>query len=93
MKHKFGDTPSDICDCSNGSETLEHYLLKCTNYTNARHDLMQSINPLLIAKRLLLMHELSKVKLLIYGHDTFSLVENKAILNATIKYINDTERF
>ena len=92
-KHNFRDTPYDVCDCSNGSETLEHYLLKCSHYTNARQDLLQSLNPLLIAKNLLLLHELSKVKLLLYGDTTFSLVENKTILKATIKYINDTERF
>ena len=54
---------------------------------------MQSLNPLLVPKNLLLLEELSKVKLLLYGHETFSLADNKIILIAAIKYINDTERF
>jgi len=72
---------------------LEHYFLRCSNYTNARQDHEQSLNPLLVAKNLILLDELSKVKLLLYGHETLSPADNKIILKATIKYINDTERF
>ena len=92
-KHNFRDTPSDACDCLNGYETSEHYLLKCRNFNNKRRDLMTSINPLLIAKNMQFLDDLSKVKLLLYGHETFSDIENKAIIKATITYIKDTDRF
>ena len=32
-------------------------------------------------------------KVYLYGHDSISDVENKAILSATIKFIKDTNRF
>ena len=92
-KHNFRDTPSDLCDCCNGSETSEHYFLKCKNFNTERRDLMLSINPLLIAKNLLLLNDFAKVKLLLYGHEFFTNAENKITLEATIRYIYDTERF
>ena len=91
--HKFRDTPSDMCACQTSAETTQHYLLDCNNYTEVRKDLFLEINPILVSKGLLNLQNDLLTKLLLYGNDALSDVDNKAVLNATIQFIHKSTRF
>ena len=88
----FKDTPSDICSCHVSSETTEHFLIHCGLYTVARHAMLQVINPILASNGLHLQNELL-ANLLLYGNDALTFDENKAVLTATLKFIQKSTRF
>jgi len=45
--YKTGSSSSPICDCGSGeSETTEHFLLRCSNYTAARKVMFEKIEAL-----------------------------------------------
>jgi hypothetical protein len=75
---------TDQCDCNNGAETIEHFLLECTSYNVQRRKLfyhLRNINLLLTAETL------------IKGNENLSATDNNKIIMATIEYINETARF
>ena len=92
-RHNFIDTPSDICDCTLDVETTRHFLLVCPLYSTQRDTLMETINPLLILNDLEEITEVNLVKLLLYGHDSFNLFENKIVIKATIQYLKGSGLF
>ena len=94
-RHKFLDTPSDICCCRTGIETTEHFLLKCPMFSGHRANLLSKISPIINSK---LQNEQpvtdsSLAKIILYGNEYFTHHENNSILNATINYILSTDRF
>ena len=74
------------------AETTEHFLIHCGLYTVQRHDMFQVINPILASNGLHLQNELLVIFLL-YGNDALTFDENKAVLNATLKFIQKSARF
>ena len=52
-----------------------------------------SSNPLLILNDLEEITDVNLVKLLLYGHVSFNLFENKTVIKATIQYLKDSEHF
>ena len=55
--------------------------------------MFQVINPIFESKGLHLPNDDLFAKTLLYGHDTFNVDENKAVLTATLKFIQDSIRF
>ena len=92
-RFNFRDTPTDTCTCSSNSETSQHYLLHCVNFSNERETLMRSITPILNTKGLSSLNDCAKVKLLLYGDDSLSRDVNSIILKATLQFFHDSERF
>ena len=90
-RHNFRDTRSDVCSCLCASETTKHYLTRCTNFSNERKILMDSISPTLMANHVPMVDNSSIVKCLLYGD--VSLPPDSVILKATLKFMDDTERF
>src|SRR5213075_21847 len=41
--HRFKRADSPYCDCGDGKETVEHYLLECPMYTEARNMLRRNV--------------------------------------------------
>src|SRR5947207_12209728 len=41
--HRFKRTESPYCECGDGKETVEHFLLECTLYTAARNVLRRNV--------------------------------------------------
>ena len=91
--HNFEDTPTDTCRCQADSETTAHFLFICNLYTEVRNNLLQVIIPLFESRSLVFRNDTLREKFCLYGHDTFSFDENKAVINATLKYIHDSRRF
>ena len=90
--HKFKDTPTDLCLCQMSAETTEHFLIQCDRYTDVRNNLFQEINPILISNGLHVPNNML-VKFLLYGDNSISIDDNKAVLTATLKFILKSTRF
>ena len=94
-RHNFLDTPCGFCSCGTGTESTEHFLLKCPLFTAPRKKLFETAD-LFIEGKLSRMHTLensSLIEILLYGHESLNPYQNKGVLNATIDYIRKTERF
>ena len=90
-RHNFIDTPSDICHCTQGIENVNHFLFECPFYAVQRATLAGSVIQILLENNL--NHLGNQVRLYLYGHKSLNDANNKEILQSTIKYIKDTERF
>ena len=91
-RHKFIDTPSDLCHCLKSSETTEHFLLECSLFDAHRRDLINLLENISFTR----MENISpkdKVQLLLYGHESFNPHENRTLLNTTINFIRKSGRF
>ena len=91
-KHNFKDISSNKCDICNLPETIEHYFLHCTRFENERRKLFDYIFTLDITNFDQLKSEI-KTKLLLYGDMSFNDLVNKSLIEAAIRFIDDTERF
>ena len=89
--HKFLDTPSGKCITCNHTENLEHFFLYCTRFIVPKDLLFTSIKSLKINFELLEPRD--KTKFLLYGDSSLDLASNKLLLEATLKFVADAERF
>ena len=90
-RHNFVDTPDDWCNCHCAPESISHYLLSCNLHDIARRVLHDSVMCILVPNNL---QDLSQdPKFYLYGHSSLSLLENKTVLLATIKFFKDSKRF
>ena len=90
-RHNFIDTPVDWCDCHCAPEDTTHFLFHCSFFRGPRQNLYDTFLNILNAK--MIGHLSSDVSLYLYGHSLLTCAENKQILLATIRYINETGRF
>ena len=81
-----------ICACASGPETTLHFLLSCPMFSTHRVKLLETINPFLISKNLELDSS-ALCKVLLYGNKVFNPSQNKTILEATLEFIRNSERF
>ena len=93
FKHNFQDTVNPMCSINDGIEDTEHFLLLCNSFTEQRHDLLAGVNDLLEAYGYSEALDNNILQLLLYGNKNFPLEANRLILNATMNYIFETERF
>ena len=71
--HRFHITDDSTCECGEGEETVEHYLLQCEKYDRQRDRLRRKVG--------------------IEGMRTEKLLGDLKLIQHTIKYIEETERF
>ena len=89
--HNFSDTPSSKCVVCNRTENLEHFLLHCSRFATARVTLFNVARTLNVVFEN--MQDKDKTKLLLYGDIAFSLATNKSLLEATLSFLRETNRF
>ena len=76
-----------------GVEDMEHFLLLCHAYDEERCDLLGSVNAILRQYGLTNLINENLLQILLYGHEKVSCDLNTKILEATLKYIQASERF
>ena len=91
FRHKFIDTPSDVCTCRSGSESTTHFLLCCPIFNAHRERLMELVQP--IGELIPNFDDLDLSEILLYGSKELSQAQNHEILKATLTYIRETGRF
>ena len=92
FRHNFADTVDPFCNCRNNSiETTQHFLMHCSDYSNDRLVMFNSLLQLDIS--LLPLKPKTLFTTLLFGDSKFSQNQNHDILSITVKFIQDTGRF
>ena len=87
---KFQSCINLLCSCSYELESTTHFLLHCHHFSNIRSNLLNRINEVLGSNNNLSDCTLVKV---LFLDQNYTQMENSYIINATIKYLVDSERF
>ena len=90
FKHGFLDAIHPLCSCSTGIENTVHYFLYCPKFSTARHIFLNEIA--IVNRSTIDQDEIKIIQTFLYGNPTYS-VNDKLILDASIKYILETKRF
>ena len=93
FKHNFQDTVNPMCSINDGIEDTEHFLLLCNSFTEQRHDLLAGVNDVLEAYGYSKAPDNNILQLFLHGNKNLPLEANRLILNATMNYIFEIERF
>ena len=91
FRHNFADCVNPLCSCSIEPETTLHFFLHCHNFLNIRRKLFDKIK--LLDETLLQLNDESLLTVLLFGSKIYNEQVNVQILNASIDYIIDSDRF
>ena len=91
FRHNFQDTLNPICNCGENIESSCHYLLHCSLYTNERLAFRNDVQD--IYDSILELNDSHIVEVLLHGKKFLYFSSNANILNATIDFLLNTERF
>ena len=91
FSHSFQDCLYPLCSCSLQIEDTSHYLLHCQHFSNHCYDLMKNVKS--IIRNFEFLTGNSRIDILLYGDSQFDENKNKIILEATINYLKNPERF
>ena len=105
-KHGFLDAIDPLCTCRTVIENTVYYFLHCPNFSNLRNTFLSEISR--TDRSIIDYDEIKIIQTFIYGNLTYSFNNNQlinnnklilvinnntVILDASIKYIWETERF
>ena len=91
FNHNFQCCVNPLCSCSLAVESTKHFFLHCHHYSGIRVSLLNDVKS--IKGSILNLSDDSLVLLLLYGDSNLNDNENSIILNATIKFLIESERF
>ena len=91
FKHSFLDAVDPHCSCSTSIENTVHYFLHCPNFSTARNTFLNEIAT--VDRSIIDQDEIKIIRTLLYGNSTYSVSDNRLILDASIKCILETKRF
>ena len=91
FRHNFADCVNLLCSCTIKPETTLHFFLHCRNFLNIRRKLFDEIK--LLDETLLQLNDESLLGVLLFGSKIYNKQVNVQILNASIDYIIDSDRF
>ena len=91
FRHNFADCVNPLCSCSIKPKTAINFFLHCHNFLNIRRKLFDKIK--LLDETLLQLNDESLLTVLLFGSKIYNEQVNVQILNASIDYIIDSDRF
>lgn len=92
FKHNFQDSINPLCSCGTELESTEHFLLRCQIFALSRKRLFESLSNIDPSITGLSKTRLSRI--LLYGDSSlFNFVQNSQIINSSITFLIDSERF
>ena len=91
FRHNFQECINPLCSCSLETENTSHYLLHCHHFSQNCIDLMNSVNS--VFENFDILSDNIKTDVLLYGDPRLDGESNKIILEASISYIETSERF
>ena len=91
FRHDFQDYLNPLCLCNFEIEDTTHYLLHCQYFSEHRINLINSVNS--VFDNFESFSDNNKRDILLYGDRRFDTNKNKIILESTITYIKNTDRF
>ena len=93
FRHNFNDTLNPVCPINDGVEDTEHFLLHCHSYHLQRNSLLSQVQANLLSCGLLNLSNEDLVSIILYGDERLPLESNKAIIKATLEFIESSKRF
>ena len=90
FKHGFLDAADPLCSCSTAIENTVHYFPQCPNFSTARNTFFDETT--IVDRSIIDQDEIKIIQTFLYGNPTYS-INDKLILDASIKYILETKRF
>ena len=93
FKHNFKDKINPMCPVNDSIEDTEHFLRLCNSFREQRFSLLAGVKDVLEACGHSESADINMLQILLFGNKHLPLEANKMILNLTIKYISETERF
>ena len=91
FRHNFADCVNPLCSSSIKREITIHFFLHGRNFLNIRKKLFDKIK--LLDETLLQLNDESLITVLLFGSNIHNEQVNVQILNASIDYIIDSDRF
>ena len=91
FRNNFQDCLNPLCLCSLEIEDTIHYLLHCQYFLEHRINLINSVRS--VSENFESFSDNDKRDILLYGDPRFDTNKNKLILELTITYIKNTDRF
>ena len=91
FRHNFQDCLNPLCSCSLNTEDTLHYLLHCHHFSHHRIDLINSVKS--VSNDFESYSDNEKRDILLYGDSRFDSDKNKIILESTLTYIKNSNRF
>ena len=91
LRIDFLDAVDPLCSCSTAFENTVHYFLHCPNFSTAQNTFLNEIA--IVDRSIIDQDEIKIIQTFLYGNPTYSVNDNKLILDASIKYILETKRF
>ena len=91
FRRNFQDCLNPLFFCSLEIEDTVHYLINCDHFSHYRFDLVNSVKS--VSNNFESFSDNIKRDILLYGDSRFDTNKNKLILEVTILYIKNTERF
>ena len=91
FRHNFENCINSLCSCILVTEDALHYLLHCHHFSQYRFDLMNSI--ISVLDNFASLSDNDKKDILLYGDSRVDNNKNRFILEATVNYIKNSERF
>ena len=89
--HDFADCVNLLCSCSIKPETTLHFFLHCHNFLTIRRKLFDKIK--LLDETLLQLNVENLLIVLLFGRKIYTKQVNVQILNPSIDYTVDSDRF
>ena len=91
FNHRF-NCGSPLCPCGQSSESTVHFFLHCQLHTDLRRVLLDSVSEIIL-NDVRVYPDQHMCHILLYGSQSFNSVANRMILESTIRYIKDSNRF
>ena len=91
FRHDFQECWNPLCLCNFEIDDTTHYLLHCQYFSEHRINLINSVNS--VFDNFESFSDNNKRDILLYGDRRFDTNKNKIILESTITYIKNTDRF
>ena len=91
FKHGFLDAVDPLCSCSTAIENTVHYFLHCPNFSTARNTFLNEIA--ILVRSINDQNKIRIIQTFLYGNPTYSVHDNKLILDGSIKYNLETKIF
>ena len=90
FNHNFDDCVNPFCTCSLEPESTSHFFLFCHYHNAIRSILFEDLNS--VNKNMFKLSD-NELTLLLYGSTKYSLMNNRILLNSSIKCIENSKRF
>ena len=91
LKYSLQDSINPIYNSRNDVESVIHFFLQCSLYSNERCTLQNSLSK--IDHKLLDGTNSSLTQTLLFGNSPFTKSDNTTIINLTIDFVLSTKRF